>query len=111
VAVALRLGCSVCIAHTCRCGAVADAQELHGLVCKQAPSETVRHQAIKVHCPCHYHSRQPSNLVVSGLMTPWQGSKSLTWDVIVVSTLADFYLRASSLAAGSTAEITSVRKE
>jgi len=45
VAVALRLGCSVCIAHTCRCGAVADAQGMHGLVCKQAPSKTTRHQA------------------------------------------------------------------
>jgi len=37
VAVALRLGCSICIAHTCRCGALADAQGLHGLVYKQAP--------------------------------------------------------------------------
>ena len=46
MAVALRLGCSDCIAYTCRCGAVADAQGLHGLVCKQAPSKTTSHQAI-----------------------------------------------------------------
>ena len=35
VAVALRLGCSVCVAHTCRCGALVDAQGIHGSVCKQ----------------------------------------------------------------------------
>ena len=43
---ALRLGCSVCVAHTCRCGALVDAQWIHGSVCKQAPSKIARHQAI-----------------------------------------------------------------
>ena len=46
VAVALRIGCSVCVAHTCRCGALVDAQGIHGSVCKQAPSKIARHQAI-----------------------------------------------------------------
>ena len=46
VAVALRLGCSVCVAHTCRCGALVDAHGIHGSVCKQAPSKITRHQAI-----------------------------------------------------------------
>jgi len=46
VGVALHLGCSVCVVHTCRCGAVADAEGIHGLVCKQAPSRIARHQAI-----------------------------------------------------------------
>jgi len=46
VAVALRLGCSVCVAHTCRCGPLVDAQGIHGSVCKQAPSKIARHQAI-----------------------------------------------------------------
>ena len=46
VAVALRLGCSVCVCHTCRCGELVDTQGLHGLVCKQAPSIIARHQAI-----------------------------------------------------------------
>jgi len=45
VAVALRLGCSVCVAHTCRCVALVDAQGIHGSVCKQAPSKIARHQA------------------------------------------------------------------
>ena len=46
VAVALCLGCSVCISHTCRCGALAEVQGLHGLVSKQASSKTARHQAV-----------------------------------------------------------------
>jgi len=46
VAVALRLGCSVSDAHTCRCGALVDAQGIHGLVCKQAPSKIATHQAV-----------------------------------------------------------------
>jgi len=46
VAVALRVGCCVCVAHTCRCGALVDAQGIHGSVCKQARSKIARHQAI-----------------------------------------------------------------
>jgi len=44
-------------------------------------------------------------------LIPWQGAKFLTWDVTVVSTLADTYLHASSHSAGDAAEIASVRKE
>ena len=36
LAVALRLGCSVCVAHICRCGALIDAQGVDGSVCKIA---------------------------------------------------------------------------
>jgi len=46
VAVALRLGSSVCVPHTCRCGALVDVQGTHGLVCKQAPGKIARHQAV-----------------------------------------------------------------
>ena len=109
VAVALRLGISVCIAHTCRCGAVADAQGLHSLVCKQAPSKTARHQAINdvvaraVTSAGIPVTKEPVGLTrldgkrPFGLtLTPCQGGKPLTWDVTVVSMLADSYLHASS---------------
>jgi len=46
VALTLRLiGRSVCVAHTCRCGALVDAQGIHGSVCKQALSKIARYQA------------------------------------------------------------------
>jgi len=48
--------------------------------------------------------------VQAGLI-PWQGGKSLTWNVTVVSTLADSYLHSTSRSAGSAAEAASVRKE
>jgi len=85
-----------------RCGAVADAQGLHGLVYKQAPSETTRHQAINdvvaraVTSAGIPVTKEPVGLTrldgkrPDGLtLTPWQGGKYLTWDVTVVSTLAD----------------------
>ena len=48
-----------------------------------------------------------------GLLTliSWQGGKPLTWDVTVVSTLADSYLHSTSHSAGSAAETASGRKE
>jgi len=124
VAVALRLGVSVCIAHTCRCGAVADVQGLHSLVCKQAPSKAARHQAINdviaraVTSAGIPVTKEPVGLTRLGgkrpdglILTPWQGGKPLTWDVTVVSTLAESYLYASSHSAGGAAEIAPVRKE
>ena len=73
--------------------------------------------------PCHNRSRRPCNQRAcrparldgkrpDGLtLIPWQGGKPLTWDVTVVSTLADSYLHSTSHSAGSAAETASVRKE
>jgi len=46
VAVALRLGCSICVTHACRCGSPVDTHGLHGFVCKQAPGRITRHCVI-----------------------------------------------------------------
>ena len=124
MAVALRLGCSVCVAHTCRCGALVDAQGIHGSVCKQAPSKIARHQAINdviaraITAAGVPVAKEPVGLArldgkrPHGLtLIPWQAGKPLTWDVTVVSTLADSYLHSTSHSAGSAAETASVRKE
>ena len=44
-------------------------------------------------------------------LIPRQGGKPLTWDVTVVSTLADSYLHSTSHSAGSAAETAPIRKE
>jgi len=102
VAVVLRLGCSVCIAHTMwRCAA--GAQGLHGLVCYHAPSKTVRQKAINdvtaraVTSAGIPVTKEPVGLTrldgkrPDGLtLIPWQCGESLTWNVTVVSTLTDF---------------------
>ena len=124
VAVSLCLGCSVCVAHTCRCGALVDAQGIHGSVCKQAPSKIARHQAINDVIACTITAagvpitKEPVGLTRldikqhDGLtFIPWQGGKPLTWNVTIVSTLADSYLHSTSHSAGSAAETASVRKE
>jgi len=81
---------------TCRCGAVADTEEIRGLVCKQASGRIARHQAINdVNVRAISFSgipvtKQPVGLTrldgkrPGGLtLTPWHGSKPVTWDVRV----------------------------
>ena len=125
VAVALCLGCSVCVAHTCRCGALVDAQGIHALVCKQAPSKIARHQAINDIITCAITaagiriSEEPIGLTRLDGNRPdrltlilWQGGKPLMWYVTMVSTLAESHdLHSMSYSAGSAAEIASVRNE
>ena len=93
-------------------------------MCKQAPSKTASHQAINdviaraitaAGVPvtkepvvvARIDGKRPDGLI----LIPWQGSKPLTWDVTVVSTLADSYLHSTSHSAGSAAETASIRKE
>ena len=77
-----------------------DAQRIHGVVCKQAPGKIARYQAVNdtvartisaVGVPI---TKEPVGLTrldgkrPDGLtLIPWQGGKSLTWDVIRWSTL------------------------
>ena len=44
-------------------------------------------------------------------LIPWQRGLSLTWDVTVVTTLADSYISASASSAGAAAEMAASRKQ
>ena len=44
-------------------------------------------------------------------LVPWQGGKPVTWDITVVSTLAQPYLHASGHSAAGAAELNASRKE
>ena len=101
-----------------------DVQGIHGLVCKQAPGEIARHQAVNdtvaraISAAGVPITKEPVGLTrldgkrPDGLtLIPWQGGKSLTWDVTVVSTLAASYLHSTSRSAGSAAKAATVRKE
>jgi len=89
-----------------------------GSVCKQAPSRIARHQAINdviaraITATGVPVTKEPVGLArldgkrPDGLtLIPWQGGKPLTWDVTVVSTLADSYLHSPSHSAGIAAEV------
>ena len=107
MAVALRLGISVCVAHTCRCGASTDTGGgvyRYGLVCKRALIKIARHQALNesiartISSAGTPVSKEPTGRSRSDGLTliPWKGGKPLTWDVIVVSTSAHSYLHVIS---------------
>jgi len=100
-----------------------NTQEQHGLICKQAPSKIVRHTAINdilarslayAGIPA---SKEPNGLTrldgkrLDGItLSPWQCGKPITWDVTVVSTLAQSYFHVSSHLAGSAVELATSRK-
>ena len=46
IGVGLRLGLTLRVPHKCHCGALVDAQGLHGFVCKKAPGRPARHHAL-----------------------------------------------------------------
>jgi len=46
IGVGLRLGLTLCVPHKCHCGALVDAQGMHGFVCKKAPGRPARHRAL-----------------------------------------------------------------
>ena len=54
----------------------------------------------------NYFSKRPDGLT----LIPWQAGKPLTWDVTVVSTLADSYVHLSSQSAGGAAEAAANKK-
>jgi len=102
VAVGIRLGLNLREPHTCRCGAMVDARDLHSFTCKSAPGRTARHHALNDVIYRAYSSdgipatKEPVGLTrldgkrPEGLtLTTWCAGKPLTWDVHAVSTLVD----------------------
>jgi len=123
VAVGMRLGLSLCVPHSCPCGEQVDAQGLHATVCKMAPGRIARHQVLNdiiwrsmgsAGIPT---TKEPSGLArqdgkrPDGLtLIPWQGAKSLAWDVTVVSALAQSYVDRAATGVGAVAEMAAERK-
>jgi hypothetical protein len=123
VAVGLRLGLSLCIPHRCRCGAEVDAQGRHAMVCKKAPGRIARHQVLNdIVWRAFSSAGIPATKEPTGLnrrdgkrpdgltLIPWQGGRSLVWDVTVVSTLAVSYVDMAATGAGLVAEQAADRK-
>ena len=124
VAVELRLGSKLCEEHQCPCGAPVDREGVHGLACRQSAGRSSRHYAIndlvyralqRADIPA---TKEPAGLTRSdgkrpdGLtLVPWQGGRSVTWDVTVTDTLAESYLNLTSAAAGGAAEAAASRKK
>ena len=123
VAVALRLGLDVCLPHLCRCGVAVDCFGSHAFVCKHSSGTGSRHSSINDIISRAFVSagvpvtKEPGGLIrgvgkrPDGLtLIPWRNGKPLAWDATVSTPLATSYVAASTIAAGSSAEIAEVRK-
>ena len=123
VAVALRLGLNLGAPHQCRCGTMVDARGVHALVCKHAPSRTIRHQQLNDLITRAIASagipvtKEPTGLTrcdgrrPDGMtLIPWREGKLLLWDVTVVNPLAESYITTASRTAGGVAEQVAERK-
>ena len=123
VAVGLRLGCAICEAHPCPCGATVDSLGQHALSCKKNAGRVQRHAwlsdlihraLIRAEIPAvkepqglsRHDGKRPDGLT----LVPWQSGRSATWDVTVVHTLAASYVPQNAVQAGSAATAASERK-
>ena len=119
--VALRLGLTICVPHSCPCGADVDDYGVHSLVCKRASGKITRHQAINDVIARAFVAadmpvpEEPNGLLISdnkrpdGLtLLPWQDGKPLAWDVTVICPLAASYI--SGYTSGAAAELAASRK-
>lgn len=123
VAVALRLGCDVCVPHRCICGSMVEANGHHALSCCRCSGRFPRHHAlndivrralISANIPCvleppglcRADGKRPDGLT----LVPWQRGKCLLWDATCVSTFAASHLCRTVRTAGAAAEFAAVRK-
>ena len=100
-----------------------DAHRRHSFICKRAPGRTIRHHHLNKLIACALltasipNTKEPQGLCTSdgkcpdGLtLVPWQNGKPITWDVTVVSPLADTYVALAARDPSATAEMAASNK-
>lgn len=117
IAVALRLGSTVCNAHKCRCGISVDTRGYHGLSCKKSAGRHSRHHTlndvlrralVSAGVPCTLEppglsrtdGKRPDGLT----LVPWERGRCLVWDATCVSTFAASHLPRTMRSGRSAAE-------
>lgn len=123
ISIALRLGCNICIPHTCGCGEYVDETGVHGLSCIYSAGRFRRHFGMNDIIKRSFHSAKiPAIIEQTGLcrsdgkrvdgmtLVPWQNGQTLVWDATCVDTLAPSYLKLSSKSSGRVAEMAATRK-
>jgi hypothetical protein len=123
IAVALRLGATVCVPHQCICGVMVDSTGVHGLSCRKSAGRTSRHAAINGIIKAALTTAEvPSRLEPRGLArddgkqpdgvtsVPWQEGRCLMWDVTCPDTLASSYVAKAVTGPGAVATDAEARK-
>ena len=116
IAVALRVGVTVCVQHTCKCGKVMDAKGLHRLSCRYSTGRHPRHSALNdvirralqsAGIPCVLETigvdrgdgKRPNGISVF----PYSSGKCLCWHATCIDTFAASHIYGSAVSAGSAA--------
>jgi hypothetical protein len=123
IAIALRLGASVCIPHQCLCGANVDSTGIHGLSCRKSAGRVSRHAPINslikaalttAEVPCRL---EPRGLVrddgkrPDGVTSiPWRDGRCMVWDVTCPDTLASSYITKAITGPGAVATDAELKK-
>lgn len=123
IAIALRVGATVCEPHACRCGRRMDARGLHGLSCKYSAGRHPRHAALNDVIRRGLQSAGiPSVLEPPGVdrgdgkrpdgitVFPFSNGKGLCWDATCIDTYAESVVVNSAMSAGFAARGAEERK-
>jgi len=123
VAVALRLGATICAPHTCVCGAHVDSTGTHGLACRKSAGRHLRHNSVNdlikralasANVPALLEpsslsrddGKRPDGLTV----LPWSGGRCMIWDFTCPDTLAASHLNRAVIGPGAVANDAERRK-
>jgi len=112
------------VSRLCQCGSQVDARGLHSLVWKQAPGRSSRHLMLNDLVARAFVAagvpvaKEPAGLVrqdgmrQDGLtLIPFEGGRSLTWNVTVVCSTADSYIDLAMPGPGCVAKMAASHKE
>jgi hypothetical protein len=116
IAVGLRLGTPLVLAHQCVCGTQVDKFGHHGLACRKSAGRHLRHNLLNDTILRALQSagvpsvREPPGLSRSDAkrpdgvtLIPWSRGRCLLWDATCPDTLAPSHLQRSSTEAGAVA--------
>jgi len=123
IAVGLRLGVPLVLAHQCPCGVAVDKLGQHGLACKRSAGRHIRHNLLNDGILRALQSagvqavREPPGLDRGGgkrpdgaTLIPWARGRCLLWDATCPDTLAPSHLQGSSTVPGSAAAAAEAKK-
>ena len=123
IAIALRLGATICAPHRCKCGSMVDGLGAHGLSCKLNTGRLARHTeandiirralvsaglpaVLEPHGLCRDDGKRPDGMS----LTPWTNGRPLVWDFTCVDTLASSNLPLSRQRGGKLASFAEEKK-
>ncbi|CAH1116451.1 unnamed protein product [Phaedon cochleariae] len=117
ISVGLRLGCSICTTHKCRCGSTVNEKGVHGLSCKFSAGRFPRHSTVNdLIRRALTTSDIPAILEPLGIsrddgkrpdgmsLIPWSHGKPSVWDFTCVDTVAASHIDSTSKIAGGAAD-------